>query len=127
MNNFFLCKFNDAYKPILLITTVFYEGDESIGKSLYYDMDNGNILTRYFEISIKRGKKTETMIMQDSPNEYDLSETPYLHYKNNEMIMKKIPDKELLEKVKSKLLFTTSEIKKLNEYRFGSDFKKRIK
>lgn len=127
MNNFFLCKFNDAYKPILLITTVFYEGDESIGKSLYYDMDNGNILTRYFEISIKRGKKTETMIMQDSPYEYDLSETPYLHYKNNEMIMKKIPDKELLEKVKSKLLFTTSEIKKLNEYRFGSDFKKRIK
>lgn len=127
MNNFFLCKFNDAYKPILLITNVFYEGDESIGKSLYYDMDNGNILTRYFEISIKRGKKTETMIMQDSPYEYDLSETPYLHYKNNEMIMKKIPDKELLEKVKSKLLFTTSEIKKLNEYRFGSDFKKRIK
>ena len=127
MNNFFLCKFNDAYKPILLITTVFYEGDESIGKSLYYDMDNGNILTRYFEISIKRGKKTETMIMQDSPYEYDLSETPYLHYKNNEMIMKKIPDKELLEKVKSKLLFTTSEIKKLNEYRVGSDFKKRIK
>lgn len=125
MNNFFLCKFKESYKPILLITTISYEGDESIGKSLYYDMDNGNILTRYFEISIKRGKKTETMIMQDSSYEYDLSETPYLHYKNNDMIMKEISIQELSEKIKDKLTFTSNEIKKLNEYRFGNNAKKR--
>lgn len=124
MNNFFLCKFKDSYKPILLITTIFYEGDENIGKSLYYDIDNGNILTRYFEISTKRGKKTETMIMQDSPYEYDLSETPYLQYKNNNLPTNEISDKELLEKVKNKLTFTPDEIKKLNEYRFGKTKKR---
>lgn len=124
MNNLFLCKFKESYKPILLITTVFYEGDESIGKSLYYDIDNGNILIRYFEISTKRGKKIEKMIMQDSPYEYDLSETPYLHYKNNNLTINEIFDNELLEDIKDKLTFTPNEIKKFNEYRFGRTIKK---
>ena len=124
MNDFFLCKFKESYKPILLIATILYEGDESIGKSLYYDIDNGNILTRYFEISTKRGKKIEKMIMQDSPYEYDLSETPYLHYKNNNLTINEISDKELLEKVKNKLTFTPNEIRKLNEYRFGKTKKR---
>lgn len=124
MDNLFLCLYEDIFKPVKHIATIMYEQDQSIGKSIYYDINNGNILTRYFEISIKRGKKRETMIMQDSPYGYDLSQTPYLPVQNKKNIDETI-SKEALKLIKEKLTFTQDEIKKLNEYRFGYKNKKR--
>ena len=118
MSSLFLCKCEDSLRPIQLITTMFYDKEPNIGKSLYYDFDNGNILTRYFEISIKKGKKLESMVMQDAPYEYDLSEILCLP-NNNKFNITEISNKELLTEIKEKLTFTPNEIKKLNEYRFG--------
>lgn len=124
MNNLFLCLYEDNYKPIKLIATTMYEHDTSIGKSIYYDINNGNILTRYFEITIKRGKKVETMIMQDTPYGYDLSVISHLPVRNNENT-DEIISKKVLETIKEKLIFTSNEIEKLNDYRFGYKSKKR--
>ena len=118
MSSLFLCKCEGSLRPIQLITTMFYDKEPNIGKSLYYDFDNGNILTRYFEISIKKGKKLESMVMQDAPYEYDLSEILCLP-NNNKFNITEISNKELLAEIKEKLTFTPNEIKKLNEYRFG--------
>lgn len=118
MSSLFLCKCEGSLRPIQLITTMFYDKEPNIGKSLYYDFDNGNILTRYFEISIKKGKKLESMVMQDAPYEYDLSEILCLP-NNNKFNITEISNKELLTEIKEKLAFTPNEIKKLNEYRFG--------
>ena len=118
MSSLFLCKCEGSLRPIQLITTMFYDKEPNIGKSLYYDFDNGNILTRYFEISIKKGKKLESMVMQDAPYEYDLSEILCLP-NNNKFNIAEISNKELLTEIKEKLTFTPNEIKKLNEYRFG--------
>lgn len=123
MNNLFLCLYEDNFKPVKHVATIMCEQDQSLGKSIYYDIDNGNILTRYFEISIKKGKKTETMIMQDSPYEYDLSQTPYLPIYNKENTNETI-NKEILKLIKEKLAFTQNEIKKINEYRFGHNKKR---
>ena len=118
MSSLFLCKCEGSLRPIQLITTMFYDKEHNIGKSLYYDFDNGNILTRYFEISIKKGKKLESMVMQDAPYEYDLSEILCLP-NNNKFNIAEISNKELLTEIKEKLTFTPNEIKRLNEYRFG--------
>ena len=118
MSSLFLCKCEGSLRPIQLITTMFYNKEPNIGKSLYYDFDNGNILTRYFEISIKKGKKLESMVMQDAPYEYDLSEILCLP-NNNKFNITEISNKELLAEIKEKLTFTPNEIKRLNEYRFG--------
>lgn len=118
MSSLFLCKCEGSLRPIQLITTMFYDKKPNIGKSLYYDFDNGNILTRYFEISIKKGKKLESMVMQDAPYEYDLSEILCLP-NNNKFNITEISNKELLAEIKEKLTFTPNEIKRLNEYRFG--------
>lgn len=118
MSSLFLCKCEGSLRPIQLITTMFYDKEPNIGKSLYYDFDNGNILTRYFEISIKKGKKLESMVMQDAPYEYDLSEILCLP-NNNKFNIAEISNKELLTEIKEKLTFTSNEIKRLNEYRFG--------
>ena len=118
MSSLFLCKCEGSLRPIQLITTMFYDKEPNIGKSLYYDFDNGNILTRYFEISIKKGKKLESMVMQDAPYEYDLSEILCLP-NNNKFNITEISNKELLAEIKEKLTFTPNEIKRLNEYRFG--------
>ena len=118
MSSLFLCKCEGSLRPIQLITTMFYDKEPNIGKSLYYDFDNGNILTRYFEISIKKGKKLESMVMQDAPYEYDLSEILCLP-NNNKFNIAEISNKELLTEIKEKLTFTPNEIKRLNEYRFG--------
>ncbi len=118
MSSLFLCKCEGSLRPIQLITTMFYDKEPNIGKSLYYDFDNGNILTRYFEISIKKGKKLESMVMQDAPYEYDLSEILCLP-NNNKFNIAEISNKELLTEIKEKLTFTPNGIKRLNEYRFG--------
>ena len=118
MCSLFLCKCEGSLRPIQLITTMFYDKEPNIGKSLYYDFDNGNILTRYFEISIKKGKKLESMVMQDAPYEYDLSEILCLP-NNNKFNIAEISNKELLTEIKEKLTFTPNGIKRLNEYRFG--------
>ena len=118
MSSLFLCKCEGSLRPIQLITTMFYDKEPNIGKSLYYDFDNGNILTRYFEISIKKGKKLESMVMQDAPYEYDLREILCIP-NNNKFNITEISNKELLTEIKEKLTFTSNEIKRLNEYRFG--------
>lgn len=123
MSSLFLCKCEGSLRPIQLITTMFYDKEPNIGKSLYYDFDNGNILTRYFEISIKKGKKIESMVMQDAPYEYDLSEIVCLS-DNHKFNITEISNKELLTEIKEKLTFTPNEIKKLNEYRFGTTKKR---
>ena len=124
MSNLFLCKFKDHYKPILLVATIYYEHNKNIGKSIYLDIDNNNIVTRYFKISLKNDKRNETMIMQDAPYEYDLSETTYLPYNTKEEIFITGSIEQLIEKIKEKLTFTPNEIKKLNEYRFGTTKKR---
>lgn len=123
MGNLFLCRHEGSLRPIQLITTVFYDKNPNIGKSIYLDCYNGKIITRYFETSRKKGKLTEMMIMQDSPYGYDLSETPYLPC-NDEDRFNNILCKEILKIIKEKLTFTPNEIKKINEYRFGTTKKR---
>ncbi len=69
----YLCKYLDEYRVIQLIDTIFY--NEELGKQLFFDSKENNLLVRYFKI-IGKGKGSYPMlIMQDTPPEYDLSET----------------------------------------------------
>ena len=111
-NNLYLCKYLDEYRVIQLINTIYY--NEELGKQLFFDQKTNNLLVRYFKI-IGKGKGAYPMlIMQDTPAEYDLSET-VTSFKGPEIDINYI--KSILgNKLEQQAVFNEKEIEYFEKY-----------
>lgn len=121
--NIYLCKYLNNNRPIQLIKIVYCDELPGIGKQLYFDPNNKKLLIRYFEMDGTGKNAYPMLIMQDTPLEYDLSETPFLNTYGIECDVKKI-EHLLGNDLFIKSVFTKDEIKRLKEIKDNGIFGK---
>ena len=110
--NLYLCKYLDDDRVIQLINTIFY--NEELGKQLFFDKETNNLLVRYFKIIGKAKCAYPMLIMQDTPAEYDLSET-IVSFKGPEIDINYI--KSILgNKLEQQSIFNEKEIEYFEKY-----------
>lgn len=119
----YLCKYLDNYRTIQLIRIVYCDKMPNVGKQLYFDPNNKKLLIRYFEMYGNGKNAYPMLLMQDTPQEYDLSETPFSNSCGKEMDLSQI-ESILGNELPVKSIFTEEEIEQLKEIINNGFFKK---